>query len=508
MVAGQRAAENLDRAARPAGTVFRPARALVQARKYMAALMSDLPRKNGWTVAEHAGDATPDRTQRLLNHAVWDNERAAGVVRGFVVEHLAPGAELTVGALDESGHQKQGSATAGVKRQYMGCAGRVANGVNTVYCTYATPGGHSLTGARIWVPAEQLEDPDRRAALGIPEASSSRRNPSWPHRSSPTWSPTRRCPLVRRRRGLRPLPQLRDTSKNRAIGYVLRVGLRRSGRADRGHPRTRRRPRRPAPDRPRAPKRWQTRPVPGSKGRARLRLGVGGHRQTRATSCSSAATTWAAASWPTTTATSRPGGPVTLTTLVRSPACAGRSRKTFEFGKDHFGLDHSQVRLYTAVLRHIVLTMAALAVCAVTAAAEKSRGPATRPPQPPRPATTPRHRADHAHCRRGQTTVQPAHPHRPRHRTSPALGRLETTPPSPRPLASPPHPPPAGSGNMINYKCGCRTSGHTRIGRQRKAQLLVRVLATRRPARARHARTMGGDVDLRVVPANLTRSHP
>ena len=75
------------------------------------------------------------------------------------------GAELTVGALDESGHQKQGSATAGAKRQYMGCAGRVANGVNTVYCTYATPGGHSLAGARIWVPAEQFEDPDRRVGI-------------------------------------------------------------------------------------------------------------------------------------------------------------------------------------------------------------------------------------------------------------------------------------------------------------------------------------------------------
>jgi hypothetical protein len=41
-----------------------------QARKYMSGLASDLPRKNGWTIAEHAGDHTPDRTQRLLNHAV------------------------------------------------------------------------------------------------------------------------------------------------------------------------------------------------------------------------------------------------------------------------------------------------------------------------------------------------------------------------------------------------------------------------------------------------------
>ena len=169
MVAGERAAATLTELHARLQPCFARPEPFTQARRYVAALMSDLPRKNGWTIAEHAGDASPDRTQRLLNHAVWDTEQAAGVVRGFVVEHLAPGAELTVGALDESGHQKQGTATAGAKRQYMGCAGRVANGVNTVYCTYATPRGHALVGARIWAPPEQLDDPDRRNALGIPD---------------------------------------------------------------------------------------------------------------------------------------------------------------------------------------------------------------------------------------------------------------------------------------------------------------------------------------------------
>ncbi len=50
----------------------------------------------------------------------------------------------------------------------MGCADRIANGVNTVYCSYATPGGHALVGARIWVPDDQLTDADCRIALGIP----------------------------------------------------------------------------------------------------------------------------------------------------------------------------------------------------------------------------------------------------------------------------------------------------------------------------------------------------
>lgn len=60
--------------------------------------------------------------------------RAQGVVRRFVVEQLGD-QRLRVAALDESGHEKSGDATAGTQRQYMGCAGRVANGVNTVYCS-------------------------------------------------------------------------------------------------------------------------------------------------------------------------------------------------------------------------------------------------------------------------------------------------------------------------------------------------------------------------------------
>jgi len=44
----------------------------LQAGKYAAALVSDLPRRNGWTLAERAGDRTLDRMQRLLSRAVWD----------------------------------------------------------------------------------------------------------------------------------------------------------------------------------------------------------------------------------------------------------------------------------------------------------------------------------------------------------------------------------------------------------------------------------------------------
>jgi hypothetical protein len=44
----------------------------LQAGKYLNALVSDLPSRNGWSVAEHAGDRSPDRSQRLLSRASWD----------------------------------------------------------------------------------------------------------------------------------------------------------------------------------------------------------------------------------------------------------------------------------------------------------------------------------------------------------------------------------------------------------------------------------------------------
>jgi hypothetical protein len=45
-----------------------------------------------------------------------------------------------------------------------------------------------------------------------------------------------------------------------------------------------------------------------------------------------------------------------------------------------FGLDQSQVRLYTAMARHIVLVMAALAICAVTGALLRHRTDTQAPP--------------------------------------------------------------------------------------------------------------------------------
>jgi DDE superfamily endonuclease len=148
----------------------------MQAGKYIAALASELPERNGWTIAEHIGDRTPGRTQRLLNRAAWDTAAAMSQVRRFAVAGLDEAARrsghrhgLVIGAIDETGQAKQGCATAGVKRHYMGCAGRVANGISTVHLSYVRAStGHALIGGRQWIPGEHIDDPVKSLVMGLP----------------------------------------------------------------------------------------------------------------------------------------------------------------------------------------------------------------------------------------------------------------------------------------------------------------------------------------------------
>jgi DDE superfamily endonuclease len=61
-------------------------------------------------------------------------------------------------------------AVAGVKRQYLGCVGKVANGISTVQLAYVREGaGHALIGAREWIPAGHIHDPVKSVVMGLPE---------------------------------------------------------------------------------------------------------------------------------------------------------------------------------------------------------------------------------------------------------------------------------------------------------------------------------------------------
>jgi SRSO17 transposase len=167
MVEAGRAGQNLDELMDAVAGCFGRAEPRRQARKYIAGLMSGVPRKNCWTLAEQAGDATPDKMQRLLERACWDHLAVMAAVARFAAGHL--GGEDAVVVIDESGQLKKGGRTAGVKRQYVGCAGRVENAINVVYASYGVPAGHALAAARLYLPADWAGDLPRRRAAGVPD---------------------------------------------------------------------------------------------------------------------------------------------------------------------------------------------------------------------------------------------------------------------------------------------------------------------------------------------------
>ena len=139
-----------------------------RARAFVRGLLADLPRKNCWTIAEHAGDPTPDGMQHLLARAVWDHDKVRDDLRDYVVEHLGDPEAATL-VIDETGDLKKGTHTVGVQRQYTGTAGRVENAQVAVYLVYATDTGHAVVDRELYLPRSWTDDPKRLQAVGVPE---------------------------------------------------------------------------------------------------------------------------------------------------------------------------------------------------------------------------------------------------------------------------------------------------------------------------------------------------
>jgi SRSO17 transposase len=154
----------------------------------MRGLISPLERKNGWTLAEEAGHAGPDRIHRMLNRIEWDADEVLDDVRRYVVDNLGdPDAVLVV---DDTGFLKKGTRSAGVQRQYSGTAGRTENCQVGVFLAYATDRGRTLIDRRLYLPTSWTDDRERCRRAGIGVRSPSRRRWPWPRRCSA--APSRR----------------------------------------------------------------------------------------------------------------------------------------------------------------------------------------------------------------------------------------------------------------------------------------------------------------------------
>ncbi|MFI6928702.1 IS701 family transposase [Nonomuraea spiralis] len=139
-----------------------------RARACIEGLLSGLERKNGWSLAEYAGESTPDGMQRLFNAAKWDVDGVRDDLRGYLMEHLGEADAVLVG--DDTGFTKQGDRSAGVQRQYTGTTGKITNCQIGVFLGYASNRGRAVLDRELYLPQDSwIAQPERCAAAQIPD---------------------------------------------------------------------------------------------------------------------------------------------------------------------------------------------------------------------------------------------------------------------------------------------------------------------------------------------------
>ncbi|WP_327159382.1 IS701 family transposase [Streptomyces zaomyceticus] len=340
-------------------------------RGLVSGLLSDLPRKNCWTLAEHVGDATPDGMQHLLHRAKWDADAIRDDIRAYVVEHLHDTEAVLV--VDETGDLKKGTATVGVQRQYTGTAGRIENAQVAVYLVYSAGRGHAAIDRALYVPRSWTEDPDRCRSAGIPDGLAFATKPQLAarmvERALDAGTPAR---WVAGDEVYGDNPHLRTALEHRRTGYVLAVSS--------AHPVITHAGKFQAKTlAARIPKRaWQ-----------RLSAGAGakGERYYDWAQIEVHGSAGRFGQWCLLVRRNRRTGelafyrcfsprPVPMSELVRVAGRRWTVEETFQAGKGLTGLDEHQVRRWTSWHRWVTLAMLAHAFLAVTAATERRNRPA------------------------------------------------------------------------------------------------------------------------------------
>ncbi|TFD75170.1 IS701 family transposase [Cryobacterium fucosi] len=335
---------------------------------YLRGLLSGQERKNSWTLSEQAGQAVPDRMQRLLSTTDWDPDAVRDDLRSYVVKHL--GAAEGVLIVDETGFLKKGKRSAGVARQYSGTAGRIENSQIGVFLTYSSPAGRTFLDRELYLPKAWTDDRERCDAAGIPADREFKTKPELAMDmlagALDAGVPAR---WVTGDAVYGQYYKLRKALEDRGVFYVLavpmnqRVIAKTTGSVPGGEwradeliaslPATA----------------WRTRSAGnGSKGDRRYgwaRARINGARDPDAEY-------WLLArrslTDPTDIAYYLTHGPkrVALADLARAAGARWAIEESFQTSKGQTGLDHYQVRQYTGWYRHITLSMLAHAFLTVT----------------------------------------------------------------------------------------------------------------------------------------------
>ncbi len=128
-------------------------------------LLSDLEKKNCWTLAQRAGHSHPGRMQAFLSRGAWSAEALEAEVRGYVVEHLGDPDGVLI--IDDTQMIKKGDKSVGVAPQHCGSTNQIENCQVAVMLTYAGPAGHAFIGHRLYLPKRWTDDPARCREAGI-----------------------------------------------------------------------------------------------------------------------------------------------------------------------------------------------------------------------------------------------------------------------------------------------------------------------------------------------------
>lgn len=128
--------------------------------------LSDLPRKTLEPIADAAG-LEPRTLQQFLSQHQWDHDR----VRDLLEQRVARlhGSAGSIGIFDETGHVKKGDQTPGVQRQWCGRLGKIDNCVVTVHLGYAAGDFHCLLDSDLFLPEDWSADRERCRQAGIPD---------------------------------------------------------------------------------------------------------------------------------------------------------------------------------------------------------------------------------------------------------------------------------------------------------------------------------------------------
>ncbi|WP_411083268.1 IS701 family transposase [Streptomyces sp. cmx-18-6] len=335
-------------------------------RDLVLGLLSDLPRKNCWSIAEWAGEATPDGMQHLLGRAKWDADTVRDDVREYVLEYLHH--EDAVLVVDETGDVKKGTETVGVQRQYTGTAGRIENAQVAVYLVYAGGRGHAAVDRELYVPRSWTCDPERCRAAGLGEDPVFATKPELAARMIGRFLDAgHRVGWVAGDEVYGGNPSLPSVLENRQVGYVLAVACSHEVTTGAGKFRA-------DALAAKLPKRaWQKLSAgAGAKGHRFYDWAVidlvegwpGSHRLLIRRNRTTGELAYYRCCSPT---------PVSLATLVRVAGSRWRVEETFQAGKGLAGLDEHQVRRYTSWSRWVTLAMLAHAFLAVVRADEHAR---------------------------------------------------------------------------------------------------------------------------------------